>query len=102
MVSFMADWCPACQTAKRTTFRSQKLASQVDAGHVTAIKVDLTRSNPARQRLFERYGGNAIPYLVLIDGNGNVFVTGDWAVISGDITSVDAFVAKFNASGQCL
>ena len=73
MVSFMADWCPACQTAKRTTFRSTSLIKQISAGHLTAIQVDLTRANPGRQQLFERYGGNAIPYLVLIDGSGKVF-----------------------------
>ncbi len=73
MVSFTADWCPACQTAKKTTFRNQRLAEQIDDGNLSAIEVDLTHSDPARQGLFERYGGNAIPYLVIVDGTGKVF-----------------------------
>ena len=91
IISFMADWCPSCQVMKRTTFRSKELAGRIDSSAIAALRVDLTQPDVFGQRVFQRFGGHAIPYLVFLDKKGSVYrrITG---VVAADtvIDTIDA------------
>lgn len=72
MVYFGADWCINCRAMDRTTFRDGELLAMVERMQVTALKVDLTRRDETKLGLLDRYGGYAIPFVVLLDGADTV------------------------------
>jgi thiol:disulfide interchange protein len=39
---------------------------------VIALQVDLTRVDEQRRAFFDRFGGRAIPFIVLLDGQGQL------------------------------
>ena len=72
LVEFTADWCINCKVLERTTFRDEKLLATIDALNIVPLQVDLTQVDDTRQALLARYGGHAIPYTVLVDGQGRM------------------------------
>ena len=69
-MAFTADWCINCKTLERTTFRNKKLLGAIDALGVVPLRVDLTRVDDSLRQTLARFGGYAIPYIVLLDQNG--------------------------------
>lgn len=70
LLEFTADWCINCKALEQTTFKDPKLVQTIIALGVTPLKVDLTLVDDGRRDLFARYGGRAIPFVVLLDGRG--------------------------------
>ena len=70
LVEFTADWCINCKAMERTTFRDRNLLEAIDTLGVIPLQVDLTQADEARRKIFDRFGGRAIPYIVLLDGQG--------------------------------
>lgn len=70
LVEFTADWCLNCKVLERTTFRDKVLLQTIDALGVLPLQVDLTQVDDARREIFDRFGGRAIPYIVLLNRNG--------------------------------
>jgi thiol:disulfide interchange protein DsbD len=72
LVEFTADWCINCKTMDRTTFKDKKLLDIIDTMGVIPLQVDLTRVDEQRRAIFDRFGGRAIPYIVVLDGQGQL------------------------------
>ena len=72
LVEFTADWCINCKTLERTTFRDRQLLEVIDKFGITALRVDLTQVDDARRQLFDRFGGRAIPYILILDKKGQL------------------------------
>lgn len=70
MVEFTADWCINCKAMERTTFRDRNLLETIDTLGVIPLQVDLTQADEVRREIFSRFGGRAIPYTVLLNGQG--------------------------------
>ncbi len=70
LLEFTADWCINCKALEQTTFKDPKLAQTITAMGITPLKVDLTHVDDERRDLFSRFGGRAIPFIVLLDGRG--------------------------------
>ena len=70
LIEFSADWCINCKALEQTTFRNARLMQTIERLNVTPLRVDLTRADDAHRKVFDRYGGRAIPYTVLLDGQG--------------------------------
>lgn len=88
LLYFGADWCINCRTMDRTTFTDRNLLNLVDTLNVLPLKVDLTRPDEARRAALDRFGGYAIPFVVIMDGRGNVVrqftgVTGPQPLMAG-------------------
>lgn len=72
LVEFTADWCINCKAMERTTFKDQKLLETIDSLGVIPLQVDLTQVDDTRREIFARFGGRAIPYIVLLNGRGEM------------------------------
>ena len=72
MVEFTADWCINCKALERTTFRDKELLATIQALKIVPLQVDLTHVDDARRELLARFGGYAIPFTVLLDGQGRM------------------------------
>jgi thiol:disulfide interchange protein len=70
LVEFTADWCLNCKAMERTTFKDRNLLETIDTLGVISLQVDLTQVDDARRAIFDRFGGRAIPYTVLLNGRG--------------------------------
>ena len=91
MVEFTADWCINCKAMERTTFTDKKLLEIIGTMGVLPLQVDLTRVDETRREIFERFGGRAIPYVVVLDGQGQL-VQRFTGMVGAD-TLVDIFKA---------
>jgi thiol:disulfide interchange protein len=72
LVEFTADWCINCKTLERTTFRDRQLLEVIDKLGITTLRVDLTQGDDARRQVFDRFGGRAIPYILILDKQGQL------------------------------
>lgn len=70
LVEFSADWCINCKAMEQTTFKDERLLQTIDRLAVLPLKVDLTQVDDARRGVFDRFGGRAIPYTVVLDKHG--------------------------------
>jgi thiol:disulfide interchange protein DsbD len=70
LVEFTADWCINCKAMERTTFKDNKLLAAIETMGVIALQVDLTQVDEQRRAIFDRFGGRAIPYIVVLDKQG--------------------------------
>ena len=72
LVEFTADWCINCKSLEQTTFRKRELLETIDDLGVVPLQVDLTQVDDRRREILTRFGGYAIPYIVLLDKKGQV------------------------------
>jgi thiol:disulfide interchange protein len=70
VVDFTADWCPNCKFLERTVLRDKNLSRWKERYGFVAIKVDLTRENPAGTRLLREMGSQSIPLVALFPATG--------------------------------
>jgi thiol:disulfide interchange protein len=71
LLLFTADWCPPCRELKHGPLIDSDVAATITSRYVP-IKIDLTQEAPDTGRIAGRYGVNAIPALVIVDGDGSV------------------------------
>jgi thiol:disulfide interchange protein len=72
LVEFTADWCINCRALERTTFKDKTLVDFIGTMGIVPLQVDLTQVDDQRRALFDRFGGRAIPYIVVIDRQGQL------------------------------
>jgi len=72
LVEFTAAWCINCKALENTTFKDNKLLGIIESMGVVALQVDLTQVDEQRRAIFDRFGGRAIPYIVVLDRQGQL------------------------------
>jgi thiol:disulfide interchange protein DsbD len=72
LVAFAADWCINCKALEQTTFKDKRLLATLERRGVQPLEVDLTQVDDVRKEIFARFGGRAIPFMVLLDGSGQI------------------------------
>ncbi|MEE4113857.1 MAG: thioredoxin family protein [Desulfobacteraceae bacterium] len=72
LVEFTADWCINCKALERSTFKDKTLLDIIGVMGVVPLQVDLTLVDEQRRDIFERFGGRAIPFIVVIDRQGQL------------------------------
>ncbi len=72
LVDFTAEWCLNCKVIARTVYADKKIRRALRKGDIAAVRVDLTQPIPEREALLERYGGKALPFVVVLGSNGQV------------------------------
>ncbi|WP_243368374.1 protein-disulfide reductase DsbD family protein [Fundidesulfovibrio soli] len=65
LLDFTADWCPTCKALEKTVLTPDKLASLRARYGFTAMRVDLTREDPAAMALLRALGSASIPVAAL-------------------------------------
>ncbi len=61
LLDFTADWCPTCKALEKTVLTPEAVAALAKRHNVRAIRVDLTREDPAAMRLLRALGSASIP-----------------------------------------
>ncbi len=69
LVVFSASWCPPCKTMKREVWPDAEVGKAVLAGYVP-LYVDVDETEHAEK--VSKYGVSGIPYVVVLDQDGNV------------------------------
>lgn len=69
IMDFSATWCTPCRELDEVTFHDPEVVTQAEA-HFTMVKIDLTRKNPANDRLLTQYGVKGVPTVIFIDALG--------------------------------
>lgn len=72
LLEFTADWCINCKVLERTVYREPAVADAVARANMVPIQVDVTASDPEKDALLTRTGGQALPFAAVIDGDGQV------------------------------
>lgn len=72
LLEFTADWCINCKILERTVYQEPSVAKAVRRTKMVPIQVDVTASNPEKDALLTATGGQALPFAVVIDGDGTV------------------------------
>jgi len=71
LIEFTADWCLNCKVLERTVYQSPRVARAAGES-IATLQLDLTDFDTDAQSLLQLWGGNGLPYAVVIDGNGRV------------------------------
>lgn len=72
LVEFTAQWCINCKILESTVYRDSDVIQAIRSRGAVAFQVDLTRPNPALERLLASYGGAGLPFLAILDSRGRV------------------------------
>lgn len=72
LVDFTADWCLTCKVVARSVYADERVHRAVTEGDIAAVRVDLTRPVPERESLLDRYGGRALPFVVVVGPDGEI------------------------------
>jgi thiol:disulfide interchange protein DsbD len=70
LIDFFADWCEACKELDRKTYPDPRV--QEAARRFVPIKVDGTNENDALDKLYERFGVQALPTVAFVNSKGDV------------------------------
>ena len=65
LLDFTADWCPTCKALEKTVLTPGALSSLRERFGFTAMRVDLTREDPAAMALLRSLGSASIPVAAL-------------------------------------
>ncbi len=75
-VDFTAAWCVTCQYNKKTVLNSAEVLNGLDARHVTTLRADWTRRDPAITAALNTLGRNGVPvYAVYAPGRAPVVLS---------------------------
>lgn len=78
LADFSADWCPPCVAMKHDTWPDADVRALVSAGYVPVLidpDCDATAS--------DRYGIDAIPAVLILDGSGQIVARAGYLPASG-------------------
>jgi len=70
IIDFYADWCAPCRELENVTFHHTHVVQQAEE-YFVMIKIDVTRGNPEKERLLQKYDVRGVPTIVFIDAEGN-------------------------------
>jgi len=65
-VQFTAEWCPNCKLVEARSLHTDRVARAVKENDVDYMIADITRENPAAERLLSLLGSRSIPVLAVI------------------------------------
>ncbi|MBS2132247.1 thioredoxin family protein (plasmid) [Burkholderia thailandensis] len=71
IVEFTAQWCINCKILEHTVYRADDVVQTIHRQGVMPFQVDLTRPDPALERLLASYGGAGLPFLAVLDRDGH-------------------------------
>jgi thioredoxin:protein disulfide reductase len=70
LIDFFADWCEACKELDRKVYPDARV--QAAAKRFVRVKIDGTNDSDALDKLYERYGVQALPTVTFVDSKGTV------------------------------
>jgi len=68
---FTADWCPPCQSLKKSTLNNPQVAQTMEADFVP-LYMDMTKTTSPVHEQASRLGVQGIPTMVIMDDRGNM------------------------------
>ncbi len=70
-VDFAAEWCEACHVIEKTVFTNVEVISELNSRFVP-LRIDVTESNDANEKILQKYGILSLPTLVFINSAGKI------------------------------
>ena len=72
MLEFTAEWCLNCKVLEKTTYTDERVVEAARNAGLVALRVDMTEMAEPQKQLMFKYGGRALPYVLIIDAQGKV------------------------------
>ncbi len=72
LIKFTADWCTGCKTLETTVYQHPQFVTRAKQANILPVTADLSDFNQRNEDLLQQYGGEILPYVVLIDRNGDI------------------------------
>jgi len=72
LLKFTAEWCLNCEVLEKTTYSNKKVIQIAKKMKLDPYHIDMTDFNEHHKTLLREYGGTALPFALLMDGDGNV------------------------------
>ncbi len=72
LLEFTAEWCLNCEVLEKTTYSNKRVIQSANKKKLVPYRIDMTDFNEHHKTLLKKYGGTALPFALLMDGNGNV------------------------------
>lgn len=72
LIEFTADWCLNCKILENTTYTNKEVVMAIKNKNIQTLRVDMTHFNTTNAALLKHYGGNALPFAVILNTNGDV------------------------------
>ena len=89
VLDFTAEWCLNCHALEKAVLYHADVYASLNADHVAAIKVDITKYKPAQQLLTE-VGSTTIPLLIIEAPDGTALLRSDAYTRSQVIEALEA------------
>ena len=70
LIDFFAEWCAACKELDHKVYPDPRV--QAAAKRFVAVKVDGTNDSEALDKLYERFGVQALPTVTFVDSSGKL------------------------------
>jgi len=71
-IEFTADWCLNCKVLEGTVYQDSSVGAAFSENAINAIRFDMTEFSDDQKQVLTFYGGNALPYAVLVESDGSV------------------------------
>ncbi|WP_287761735.1 protein-disulfide reductase DsbD [Acidiphilium sp.] len=72
LVEFTAAWCINCKILEKTVYVAPSVVRAAQHENLVALRVDLTRPNPALERLLVKDGGAGLPFAEIRNPEGHI------------------------------
>ncbi|OYV42014.1 MAG: hypothetical protein B7Z75_14545 [Acidocella sp. 20-57-95] len=71
-MEFTAAWCINCKILEKTVYVAPAVVRAAQRENLVALRVDLTRPNPALERLLVKDGGAGLPFAEIRNPEGHI------------------------------
>jgi len=75
LIEFTADWCINCKVLENLVYSNRTVQTSLADSNITPIQFDMTEFTPEVKEALTHYGGQALPYAVLLDQQSEVAST---------------------------
>ena len=72
LIKFTANWCTGCKMLEVSAYQNPIFIDALKQTNILPVTADLSEFNQSSRALLKQYGGEILPYIVLLDKNGKI------------------------------
>jgi len=72
LIEFTADWCINCKVLEKTVYRNNLVLDLAKKTNLLSLRIDLTRTDLELEKQLQDWGGNGLPFAVVLNPKGEI------------------------------